>query len=248
MFDKLAIIDFSGYITSKKAETFIKLISQIKGNKHIKGILIRINSGGGDAIASGNLYRAIKSLSAKKPVISFVNGIAASGAYEMACGTKKIYAVPESLIGSIGVISIKPVIQGLMEKLGIEVEITKMGENKDDSLPFKKSSESSLKTNKENMAIIYKYFVNIVSNNRNLPIDKVLEIANGDVYIAEIAKNLNLIDGISTEEGAIEELRKMCGAPLKTVEIIPPKPFLTRLLNLESEMFQSFLLDMIGGL
>src|SRR5207249_3005187 len=100
-------------------------------NKRIKALVIDIDSPGGGAGASEYLYRAVARIARQKPVIAFVRGTGASGAYMVAAAATKIIAVPMAVIGSIGVISMRPMLYEMLSKIGVRMEVNKAGRLKD---------------------------------------------------------------------------------------------------------------------
>ena len=122
---------FTPIIGTRRIISYIHLIESLKKNPRIKSVILNIDSPGGTAAASDYLYTAVGKLSAKKPVVAFISGAGASGAYLVSCAATKIVALPSAMIGSIGVLSVRPVLQDLLQRAGVHITVTKSGRLKD---------------------------------------------------------------------------------------------------------------------
>ena len=144
----------------------------------------RFDSPGGSAPASEYLYGAVTRLAARKPVIAFVRGIGASGSYMVACGATKIIALPSSIIGSIGVISIGPVAKDLLKRIGIDV--TGLQERsapyKDMGALYRDPTKEELQKRDELIGQFFDNFVDLVARSRTMSRDNVLKYATGEVF------------------------------------------------------------------
>jgi len=228
---RLAIVPFSGTITKKDIDDYIRLFKALEDMKNIKGVLFEIESPGGSATQSECLYERLKRLNDKKPLYCYAH-LAASGGYMAALGARKIYAPSTAVIGSIGVISIKPVLRELMERFGIKIEVMKKGQLKDMTLFHRESTEEEKQKWDSLNEAIYRRFIEIVSERRALSIEAVRGLATGELFVAGTAKELGLIDGIMDIDSAIEELSKETGVRKeKTITIKPRKPLMRRLFS-----------------
>ena len=175
----------------------------------IKAILLDINSPGGEVTASDIIYHQIMQLKeeTEKPVIAIIGSMGASGAYYVACASDHIIAHPTSIIGSIGVIMQSINVKKLVEKIGIKPVMLKSKKTpkKDILSPFKEMTVGEKKMLLEIINSIYDRFVKIVSESRKMKIKEVEKIADGGIYTAEKAKELNLIDQIGYRENAIKK-------------------------------------------
>jgi protease-4 len=212
----VAVIDVAGQITAGDAENpilgatgvassgpIVRAIQAAARNPDVKVILLRIDSPGGSVIGSDEIYHALRK--SGKPVVAQMRSLAASGGYYVAMGADHIVAHPDTLTGSIGVISEFTNYEGLYEKLGIRSRIVKSGENKDfgaPTVPFTAADERLWQ------AVIdeaYDNFVRIIAERRALPLDKVRELADGRVYTGRQAAALKLIDSLGYYEDALTE-------------------------------------------
>ncbi len=190
------------------SDTMCDIIRRAADNNSVKAIVLRINSPGGSALASELINRELKRAAAKKPVIISVGRMAASGGYYISCAGDYIIADKNSLVGSIGVVSMIPEITGLTKKIGINFEPVKKGKYSDFLSPFKKASPDEEQVLKDMMLDIYKLFKQRVAEGRNLKLDYVESVAQGRFYSASKGVELKLVDKIGTLHDALEEAKK----------------------------------------
>ncbi len=194
---KIAVIKIHGTIGSTvKYEQISPLIIKVEKNKSVKAVIIDINSPGGGVTDSDLIYSSLVSLNKLKPVIAYIQGLGASGGYLLACASRNIIATEASVVGSIGVISIRPVLVDLLNNLGIKVEVNKTGEFKDSGSIWRKQTKNDSKYFQEFIDDYYERFLKIVSINRNKDYKEIKKIADGKIYWAPKAKELGLIDNI----------------------------------------------------
>lgn len=177
-------------------------------NPEIKGIVLRLNSPGGSALASNIIHHKLKEASKQKPIYISVGGVAASGGYYIAVSGNKIFADKESITGSIGVVSLIPNFNGLMKKLDINIETVKKGKYSDLFSLTKNFTEEDEEKIYASSFKVYSEFLDIVAQGRELDRDYVHSIAQGKVWLGEEAKNLKLIDEIGGLELTINTLAK----------------------------------------
>ncbi len=177
-------------------------------NPEIKGIVLRLNSPGGSALASNIIHHKLKEASKQKPIYISVGGVAASGGYYIAVSGNKIFADKESITGSIGVVSLIPNFNGLMKKLDINIETVKKGKYSDLFSLTKDFTEKDEEKIYASSFKVYSEFLDIVAQGRELDRDYVHSIAQGKVWLGEEAKNLKLIDEIGGLELTINTLAK----------------------------------------
>ncbi len=220
---RIAIVDLTGTIGSGiKAAEYAGIFDQLRENKRVKAVILNINSPGGSATESGYLQASIAAVAKAKPVIAFVQGLAASGGYMAASAATKIIALPSSLVGSIGVISMTPILQGLLSRLGINMEVIKSGRLKDMGSLFRQPTEEERRKEQELSDEVYEDFIQTVSTNRKLDNANVKSIATGEVFTARKALQLGLIDEIGDHNKAIA-LASELGKVSKRFEYIRPR-------------------------
>jgi protease-4 len=202
--DYCAVLKVEGVIQEKNKtynhEWFIKTVKDLKNDAKNQGILLEINSPGGTVYQSDEIYLALLDYrKSGKPVYAYLESIAASGGYYIACGADRIYANRNTLTGSIGVIAGQSVdLTELMQKHGIKVTTFTAGKNKN----MLNYNSPLTKEQKDIMQYLadeaYSQFTGIVAQGRNLDINKVKVIADGRIYSARQALELSLIDGINS--------------------------------------------------
>src|SRR3972149_1085671 len=172
--ERLAVVSYSGPISRRETEDYLRLFKAIEEMKGIKGVLLEIESPGGSATASECLFDRLKRLNDKKPLYCYAH-MAASGGYMAALAAKKIYAPSTAVVGSIGVISVKPVLRELMERFGVKLEVMKKGELKDMTLFHRESTQEEKKKWDNLNEAIYSRFIEMVSERRGMDKDRVGE-------------------------------------------------------------------------
>src|SRR6266545_8308263 len=125
---RIAILEISGAIGAQvRGPEMVRAIKALTEDRRVRAVVVEIDSPGGSAPVSDAIHRALRHLSTRKPTIAFVMSAGLSGGYLIACAATKIVALPTSLIGSIGVIFMRPVVQELMEKVGVRMVMTHEG-------------------------------------------------------------------------------------------------------------------------
>ena len=189
--------------------------------------MLRIDSGGGSAQASELIWRAIAELVAKKPVIVSMSDVAASGGYYIASGASEIFALDDTLTGSIGVVGGKIAPGAALGKLGISA--FPMGRGKRATMmsrltPWNDDEKAAIENS---MQAVYKVFVGRVADGRHKKFDEVAAIAQGRVWTGVKAKELGLVDAIGGLDAAIAEARTRAKIDAATeLEVYPPSPTL----------------------
>ena len=196
---------FGNLITPNK---IISELEKAKKDRDIKGIVLRINSPGGSALASNIINHKIREVSKEKPIYISIGGVAASGGYYMAAGGDKIFAEKESVTGSIGVVSLIPNFNELMKKIDINVESVKKGEYSDlFSLTKEFTAEDEEKIYASSVKV-YSEFLDVVAQGRKLDRNYVHTIAQGKVWLGQEGKELGLVDELGGLENTISSLAK----------------------------------------
>ncbi|MGD1099515.1 MAG: signal peptide peptidase SppA [Thermoplasmata archaeon] len=231
MRELLAHVAFRGTIRERSVEPYLRLLMALRYKRRIKGVLLDLSSGGGEAIASMDFYLAVKRLDAVKPVYAAIGSMGASGAYMAALGARKIFAYPESDVGSIGVISAHFAVRDLLRRLGVSVELLHAGEHKDAYQGYRPLTEVERAKLQAITQEGYDVFVQLVAKERKRTVEEILPLATGEFWTGTQALKLGLIDALADREAALEELAQFTGVPSrKTVRVTPPRSFLDRLI------------------
>ncbi len=216
--DRIAVIDVKGTIASEgesfgevvaNSRQIVKLIRAAKDDDSVKAIIVDLDTPGGEVTASDEIYHELKLCG--KPVVAMMNTMAASGGYYVACGANKIVANKFTMTGSIGVIISTVDVSGLLDWAKVKPEFYTSGKMKAMLNPAKPTTEEEAKIVQALVMDAYKEFAGIVSEARNIPLEKITEgeLGDGRVFDGEQALANGLVDQIgyfSTAEDAALEL------------------------------------------
>ena len=228
--NRIAVVELFGTIGGAvKSSVYEPLFSDIEKDPRVRALVLDIDSPGGAVPASDYIYRSILKIAAKKPVVASIRGTGASGSYLISCAAQKIVATPGAVIGSIGVISVRPVIQELLQRVGVSVNVNKSGDFKDMGAPWRESTPEEEAKMQEMIDAFYDDFVSIVAKARNMDEDAVRALATGEVYWASKAKELGLIDELGDLDRAIDIAVELSGAPRNPVHVHPRRGLRLRL-------------------
>lgn len=217
--DDIALIYASGNIVDGKggegmigSKEYIDLIRRARMDKDIKAIVLRVNSGGGSALASENIWREVSLAKKEKPVIVSFGDVAASGGYYIACGADSIFASPSSITGSIGVFGIIPDMSAFFKnKLGVTFDGVKTGPLADAGSVDHPMSEQEQKIIRTQIERIYADFKQRVAEGRKKDTAYVETIAQGRVWTGLKGKQIGIVDAF----GGIEDAIKAAAAKAK---------------------------------
>ena len=203
----VAVVEIHGVIGNHvRVPAYSRIFESVAKNKKLRAMLLDIDSPGGSATGSEVLYRGIQRVAEEKPVYAYVSGLGASGGYYLACAANRVYALPTALIGSIGVIYLRPILEQLLSKVGVEFSVFKSGEFKDMTGFWRSPTESESEKFQELINEIFDNFVNVVATGRSLEEEKVREIATGEVLTAQRGLGLGLVDQIGDFTDALNAL------------------------------------------
>ncbi len=232
MREVLAHVSFRGTIRERSVEPYLRLFQRLRTRRRVKGVLFDISSGGGESVASMDLYLAVKRLNTLKPVYTSIGSIGASGAYLAALGSRRIFAYPESEVGSIGVVFPHIAVRDLVRRLGISVELLHVGEHKDAYQGYRPLTDVE---RAKLMAVAqegYDLFVDVVAQERKRPVEEIRSLATGEFWSGSEALRKGLVDQLGDREIALEELARLTGVPSrKAVRVGPPRSFVDRILS-----------------
>lgn len=214
--DKIVLIDVEGMLMNARSSgmfssgdnpvsLFRERLDAAAEDRHVKAVVLRINSPGGAVTASDIMYRDLLNFreKTKKPVVACMMDVAASGAYYLAMGCDWVYAHPTTVTGSIGVIMSLYNAAGLAAKIGVSSNPIKSGPIKDVGNPLREMTDAERAVLQGMVNSFYDQFVRIVATGRRLPEDRVRVLADGRVYTGIQAKELGLVDEVGYLEDAI---------------------------------------------
>ena len=214
-------IDGSNKNDGIDSEDISEDLLDIADNDKIKAVVLRINSPGGSAYGSEQIWKAVSVVKSKKPIVVSMGDYAASGGYYIACNTDRIFAQPTTLTGSIGIFGIFPNIGGLTDKLGIKFDNVKTNKYSDFGATYRPM-------NTEERAILQRYinngyelFTKRCAEGRNMNIDSLKAIAEGRIYSGTDAMRLGLVDEMGGLEEAITFAAKKANISDYTIKYYP---------------------------
>jgi len=191
----LQVIELNGPIMV--ADDVLEKIETAKNNKHIKGVLFKVNSPGGAVAPSVEIAYAIKELNAMKPVVAYASGIMASGSYLASLYATSIVANPGSMIGSIGVIMQSVDASELMAKIGVKSQVVKAGLYKESGTPTRAWTQQERKELQKITKNTYDLFISYVVDARKLKKENKNLYANAHIFTALGAKKVKLVDEVA---------------------------------------------------
>jgi protease-4 len=215
--DKIAIIPISGVIDGAQAQRVAEQLKAARTDKAVKGLILRVDSPGGGISASDQIYNEVRKFrnDTGKPVVAFMESMAASGGYYCSVACDKIIAEPTAITGSIGVIMANFVFGELLEKkLGVQPVIIKSGEKKDWPSMFTPPTEEQLQYLRDRIIMpAYERFLAVVAEGRKdvLTAEQIRPLADGGIYTAGQAKDNKLIDQVGYLDDAISQIKSMAG-------------------------------------
>jgi protease-4 len=206
----LGYIEIEGTIVD--ATETVRQLKALEHNSQAKGILIRVDSPGGVVTPSHEIYEEITRVrDGGMPIIISMGTLAASGGYYVSAPATRIVANPQTLTGSIGVIMEFPVLKGMMDKIGVNVEVVKSRVHKDIGSPFRDMTDQDRELLQGVVTDAYDQFVSIVSSERKIPEDSVRAFADGRIMTGRQALAFGLVDTLGTFEDAKRIAASLCG-------------------------------------
>jgi len=202
-----------------------KDLEDLMNNDDVKAVVLRVNSPGGSAYASEQIWNAVKNLRAKKPVVVSMGGYAASGGYYISCGANYIYSEPTTITGSIGIFGMFPDFSGLLtDKLGVKFDEVKTNK-------FAAFGTMARPFNADELALLdqyigrgYELFRQRVADGRKLPVAQVEEIAQGRVWLGNDALKIKLVDAIGSLDDAIKKAAQLAKVDKYYINNYPDEP------------------------
>lgn len=226
----IAVVDLHGTIGAAiRPLEYARLLMQLRDDHSVRAVILNIDSPGGSASGSELITRAVARLRAEKPVVSFIGGLGASGGYMIAAATERAIAMPAALVGSIGVISYRPLVYEALARVGVRMDVGKAGRLKDMLSPFREPTEEERAKEQALLDSMYALFVSGVASGRGLPEARVRELATGEIYMAAQAVEHGLVDELGDLEDAIDWAVARTGAKRRT-RVVRPRRSLRDLL------------------
>lgn len=235
--DKVGVIYAVGNIDMSEAEgivsdKLVETIREVADDDNVKAVVFRINSGGGSAYGSEQIWHALTQLKAKKPLIVSMGDVAASGGYYIACMADRIVAQPNTLTGSIGVFGQIPNAEGLTEKIGLDFDLVKTNRHSEGISLVRPMSPEQRDLLQMSVNRTYELFVKRCADGRGMTPDAVKAIAEGRVWTGANALEIGLVDTLGGLSDAVALAAEAAGLAEYGVEEFPAKEdFMTRLMK-----------------
>lgn len=229
---RIGVIEVRGVIDGAvRTEAITRLLGAARRNKQVRAVVIDIDSPGGGAVGSELLHVAVKRLAAEKPVVAWIRTTGASGAYFLACGATRVVAFPSAIVGSIGVISIRPIAVEALRRIGARIDVTKTGPFKDLGSPWREPTAEDAAKENELVQAIFRRFTSAVRTARGFDDAALARVTTGEVWLGTQALDLGLVDAVvEDEEGATEMAQDLAALPHRhTVRLGPKKNLLQRM-------------------
>jgi len=224
-----------GGLRGVASEVYRTLLERIREDARVRGMVLRIDSPGGDGVASDLIWRAVRQVQSEKPVVVSMGEVAASGGYYVAAAADAILAEPTTVTGSIGVVGGKVNLAGLYQRLGVGKDAVERGARAGLLSEMRSFSPDERSAVRDEMKAIYELFLERVAEGRSMTRDQVNRIAQGRIWSGARAKTLGLVDGLGGPLEALAEVRRRAGiAPRESIllEVHPRLPRLPGLLAL----------------
>jgi protease-4 len=186
---------------------FDKLVRKVRDDSTIKGVVLRIDSPGGEVVASDEMWRELNLLSKKKPMVISMSDVAASGGYFIAMTGDPIVAYPETETGSIGVVFGKPDLHGLYDKLGVTKDSVQRGTHADIDSDYTELTPDEQQMLRNGIDESYHDFVSKVADARHRPYDQIEPLAQGRVWLGSQAKDNGLVDALGGLDTAVDMVK-----------------------------------------
>ncbi|WP_437600404.1 signal peptide peptidase SppA [Sorangium sp. So ce590] len=239
----LGVVEVHGAIVSRarfrgaslaSEERLVASLRAARQNPRIRGVILHIDSPGGSALASDRIHHEVTRLAEVKPVVACMSNVAASGGYYVAAAAHAIIAQPQTITGSIGVVSARFALGPLLERLGVSTDVVKRGARADLFSPSRRLDAGERAVVERELDAIYATFLRVVARGRRRPVEEIEPLAQGRVYSGAEAQARGLVDMLGGFERALHELRQMIGPKAAAIEpvivrasrYIPPPPLL----------------------
>jgi len=219
--ERIGVVEINGMLSG--SDPVVRQLVSFKKDDSIKAVILRVDSPGGAVAPSQEIHDEVIRVAAKKPVVVSMASVAASGGYYVSIPAHRIVANPGTITGSIGVIMQLTNLEELYGKLGLKSLVVKSGEHKDIASPFRPMSSEDRKILQGVIDDIYDQFVSAVAEGRNLPVEKVRNLADGRIFTGRQAKEIGLVDELGGMQDAVGIAKDLAGISGEPKLVYPPK-------------------------
>jgi protease IV len=210
----VAVVALRGTIgVAIRAEQWVPLFDGLRKRKQVKAVVVEIDSPGGTVAASDYLFGALARLAAEKPVFAFSGNVCASGGYLIAAAARELVVQPAAVVGSIGVISIRPLAEEFLRRYGLSVGVTKSGELKDAGAFWREPTEREREKEQALVDEYFALFLERIEAGRKIDPVKLRELATGEIFTGRRAVEVGLADRVGTLDDTIDLAAQAAGVP-----------------------------------
>lgn len=213
-----------------RAGEWVPVLDSVRRSRRLKAVALEIDSRGGSAAASDYIHEALRRLAAEKPVVAFSGNLCASGGYLIAAAARRFLVQPAALVGSIGVISVRPLAYELMQRIGLAVNVAKSDRLKDMGAFWRPPTEEEEAKEQALVEEYYGMFLERVQAGRAMDPQRLRELATGEVFTGRQAVAAGLADALGTFQDAIDEAARLAGVARRTRWVGPKRSLRQRLL------------------
>ena len=224
---KVAVVEMYGAIGRNiRPDSHLPLLERVRRSRHCRALVLTVDSPGGSAALSEELYLALRKVAKEKPVVAYVRGMAASGGLYISAAAHKVVAIRTALVGSIGVIMARLNVEQLLHRAGVSFTINKSGAYKDMFSPWRAPSPEEVQKLQVLTDEVFERFIEVVAEGRHLPIERVRAMATGEIFTAANAKDLGLVDELGDMDRAVEVAAEMAHIKPQVAYLRPARPLL----------------------
>jgi len=207
--DKIAIVYAVGEIDNGNIDgissaKIFRILQDMEKDSSVKAVVLRVNSPGGSAYGSEQIWHAVSLLKKTKPVIASMGDYAASGGYYISCNATKIVANPNTITGSIGIFGVIPNVGGLINKIGISHDVVKTNRFADAPAIYRAMTNDERNIVQQHVNRGYDLFLKRCAEGRNIPLESIAKIAEGRVWSGTSALNIGLVDRLGSLQDAVQ--------------------------------------------
>jgi protease-4 len=201
----IALVALRGTIgVGIRAEQWVPLLDALRKRKAVQAVVVEVDSPGGTVAASDYIYGALARLAAEKPVFAFSGNVCASGGYLIAAAARELVVQPAAVVGSIGVISVRPLAEDLLRRYGLAVGVTKSGELKDAGAFWRKPTKREQEKEQELVNEYFALFLERIEAGRKIDPVRLRELATGEIFTGRRAVEVGLADRVGTLDDTID--------------------------------------------
>ena len=212
----VAVLRLEGTIgLAVRPAEWIPAIHALRRSERVRAVVLEIDSHGGSASASDYLYSEFRKLSAAKPLVAFAGDVCASGGYLIACAARRFIVQPAAVVGSIGVISVRPLAEDLLARAGVGVNVTKSGPLKDMGAFWRRPTDDERRKEEAMVGEYFNLFLERIHEGRGTDPKKLKKLATGEIFSGRQAVDLQLADSTGSLEDAINQAAAMAGVPAR---------------------------------